>query len=247
MDFFNEVESEVVRVLPNGVSIKVKAKASALSNESYEDAWLKAQEKAKADAEKKMIEVMAKLEKGDSNITEVVITGPPGPMGLTGNRGAKGAAGSDGKDLKDVVNNITTKLTLPSEVVDVINAIKNKEAPTDPCENMSILDIRNLFSPITEILNQEPMVVNYKPEENLTDLSLTGDSLSNLKAAFGIVFSSENKNKLLCLAQKNVIIVNDETQGKISEKGLVEALGFIIVIVELFRFITYISQEVNNE
>lgn len=53
MDFFNEVESEVVRVLPNGVSIKVKAKAAAISNESYEDAWLKAQEKAKADAEKK--------------------------------------------------------------------------------------------------------------------------------------------------------------------------------------------------
>lgn len=236
MDFFNEVESEVVRILPNGVSIKVKAKASALSNESYEDAWLKAQENAKADAEKKMIEVIAKLEKDDSNITEVAITGPPGPMGLSGSRGAKGQAGLDGKDLKNILNNITTQLTLSSEVNSVLNSIKNNDQPTGPCENMSLLDIKNLFSPITNILDQYANVDELNAEGTQADLSLTEVNSTNLEVAFGSVFSNDNKNKLLCLAKKNVISVNDVPQGKSSdlEKVAISVFQTLIKFIAIY-------------
>ena len=237
----NTVEYESVGHV-DGVSVKVKAVASATAS-TYEEAWLLAQAAAKSDADLKLGNVLKKIENNGS-VTEIVIKGDPGPqgppgppgaLGYQGNRGPRGQAGSDGKDLKNIVNNITTKLTLASEVVSVLNSIKNKEEPTDPCENISLSSIKDLFTPITDILESDASVDAFDSTESKTDLSLSGDGLTNLKAAFASVFSNENKNKLLCLAKKNGISVQVEPQDNInirddsSEQS--EVVSFVLVVV----------------
>ena len=93
-----------------------------------------------------------------------------------------------------------------------------------------------MFSLITAIVKNKASVDNFDPEASKADLSFTG-YVSDFEQALASVFSNENKNKLLCLAKKNVIGVQDVIQDNTNQiksragvRSLFSILGIIVVI-----------------
>ena len=123
MSFFNEVEYQAKTALPDGVEVIVKAKASATSSISFEDAWLKAQELAKKDAEAKLAELVKKIEEKEKS-TEIIIKGMKGDIGYPGCKGRTGPMGPTGpagKDLTGLKTIVTNPLTLTKEATQILN------------------------------------------------------------------------------------------------------------------------------
>lgn len=175
MSFFNEVEYEAKKTLPDGVEVIVKAKASETSSISFEDAWLKAQELAKKNAEAKLAELIKKIEEKDKT-TEVIIKGMKGDIGYSGSRGRTGATGptgSAGKDLTNPTTVITTQLTLTKEATQILNNLITLSSSTSRSlisgSPINTNTINELTSALTTILN--PEIGTYNSDTNTTSIS----------------------------------------------------------------------------
>lgn len=88
MSFPNKVYVEASTEF-DGVIISVKESGQYMSEISFEDAWLKANELAKQKAEAKLQEALEKIKK-EKDIDFVQIKGCPGPRGIPGPKGSPG-------------------------------------------------------------------------------------------------------------------------------------------------------------
>ena len=200
MSFFNEVEYEAKKTLPDGVEVIVKAKASATSSISFEDAWLKAQELAKKDAEAKLAELIKKIEEKDKTL-EVIIKGMKGDIGYPGCKGRTGPMGPTGpagKDLKNITKYNTTPLTLSQEAAGVVNdLITSSKGPVipDPFPKSTLGELTTLITALDDLYNDFYVDERWALGDALklkVDANLTGDK-STLLSQFFIA----NKGKLL--------------------------------------------------
>jgi hypothetical protein len=133
MSFPNEVYFEASAEV-DGVIISVKECAQYMSDISFEDAWVKANELAKQKAESKLQEALEKMKK-EKDLDIVHIKGCPGPRGYPGPRGPSGAQTTKaidvvlgnssrtlGKDVSDSTN--TTYVTIDSNAYNPMIQIK---------------------------------------------------------------------------------------------------------------------------
>ena len=155
MSFFNEVEYEAKKTLPDGVEVIVKAKASETSSISFEDAWLKAQEQAKKDAEAKLAELVKKIEEKDKT-TEIIIKGMKGDIGYPGCKGRTGPMGPTGpagKDLTRIKTIVTNPLTLTKEANTILKQLialsptssRSVKATTTPITSEQVTNLQTKF------------------------------------------------------------------------------------------------------
>ena len=179
-----------------------------------------------------MIEVMAKLEKGDSNITEVVITGPPGPIGLTGNRGPRGAAGSDGKDLKNLTKSLTTPLKLTKEAGEVLQrllAIDSKQTIAPKTSDLTFESLNNLIVFLYNVYN-DFFVVGFSAGDFLTlksDEKMVNEISTNLSSFF-----TENESTITQGITIGAIKILKDCSISISQ-----CIYYISILGEMYSFI----------
>ena len=155
--FFNEVSFEARGVTIDGVEIIVKEIASATSEISYEDAWLKAHAVAKEKAEAILAEKL-KLLTGEVKEKLCCLKGDRGFPGPRGPKGDTGPTGPTGPDASQYFSYSATNLFDPDELPNFItNPTSSKDVSTT-CTTLTREDITPFVLALSALQND---VVQY--------------------------------------------------------------------------------------
>lgn len=191
MSFFNEVEFIASKVLQDGNEVIVKSKASASSSESYEDAWLKAQDIAKEKAESQLTNLIKSVEEKESN-TELIIKGIKGEIGFQGPRGLPGKSGVDGKDLRNTAIVLVNEVTLSensNRIIKKIIDIQPVNYPTSLKDSISPLKFKELEEEFKKIIDAYPVKYN-SPGTQTLFVQSEDSEMADIQGKINSYFSS---------------------------------------------------------